>query len=195
MYVRLKDTGKTVTIGETGKGTYCATENCIVGDGTVTKYITGTESNGATLTETDAMMLASGEGVLLNGKAGTYKVYTHSQLAPKKNEDNKLVGCSADTSVPEGAYVMQNQDGKVAFYIVSASDPITCPAGKAYLTGLSSEAKALFFNDGEATGINATAADGEGAEKDIYTLSGVKVNKANLTKGIYIMNGKKFIVK
>ena len=195
MYVRLKDTGKTVTIGETGKGTYCATENCIVGDGTVTKYITGTESNGATLTETDAMMLASGEGVLLNGKAGTYKVYTHSQLAPTKNEDNKLVGCSADTSVPEGAYVMQNQDGKVAFYVVNASDPITCPAGKAYLTGLSSEAKALFFNDGEATGINATAADGEGAEKDIYTLSGVKVNKANLTKGIYIMNGKKFIVK
>ncbi len=194
-YIKLSETGKTVTIGETGKGTYCATENCIVGDGTVTKYITGTEENGTTLTEADAAVLADGEGVLLNGKAGTYKVYTHAKLAPTKNEDNKLVGCSADTSVPTGAYVMQNQDGNVAFYVVNASAPITCPAGKAYLTGLSSEAKALFFNDSEATGINATAADGEGAEQDIYTLSGVKVSKANLTKGIYIMNGKKFIVK
>ncbi len=194
-YIKLSETGKTVTIGETGKGTYCATTNCIVGDGTVTKYITGTEENGTTLTEADAAVLADGEGVLLNGKAGDYKVYTHAKLAPTKNGDNKLVGCSADTSVPEGAYVMQNQDGNVAFYIVNASAPITCPAGKAYLTGLSSEAKALFFNDSEATGINATAADGEGAEQDIYTLSGVKVSKANLTKGIYIMNGKKFIVK
>ncbi len=194
-YIKLTDTGNTVTIGETGKGTYCATANCIVGDGTVTKYITGTESNGTTLTETDAAVLAEGEGVLLNGKAGDYKVYTHSKLAPAKSEDNKLVGCSTATTVPTDAYVMQNQGGNVAFYIVSATDPITCPAGKAYLTGLASGAKALFFNDSEVTGINQAEANSEETTGDIYTMSGVKVNKANLTKGIYIMNGKKFIVK
>ncbi len=194
-YIKLADTGNTVTIGETGKGTYCATANCIVGDGTVTKYITGTEENGTTLTETDAAVLAEGEGVLLNGKAGDYKVYTHTKLAPTKNEDNKLVGCSAATTVPTDAYVMQNQGGNVAFYIVSTTDPITCPAGKAYLTGLASGAKALFFNDSEVTGINQAEADSEETTGDIYTMSGVKVNKANLTKGIYIMNGKKFIIK
>ncbi len=192
-YIKLTDTGKTVTITEAGKGTYCATANCVVGDGTVTKYITGTEENGTTLTETDAAVIAEGEGVLLNGKAGEYKVYTHSLLAPTKNESNKLVGCSEATSVPAGAYVMQNQTSGVAFYIVTDADPITCPAGKAYLKDMSSQSKALFFSDSETTGIDNIGADT--ASDDIYTLSGVKVNPADMTKGIYIKNGKKFIVK
>ncbi len=192
-YLKLTDTGNTVTITEAGKGTYCATANCVVGDGTVTKYITGTEENGTTLTETDAAVIAEGEGVLLNGKAGEYKVYTHSLLAPTKNESNKLVGCSEATSVPAGAYVMQNQTSGVAFYIVTDADPITCPAGKAYLKDMSSQSKALFFSDSETTGIDNIGADT--ASDDIYTLSGVKVNPADMTKGIYIKNGKKFIVK
>lgn len=50
---------------------------------------------------------------------------------------------------------------------------------------------------GETTGIQAV--EGEKAEKaqGVYTLSGVKVadNTANLAKGLYIVNGKKFIQK
>ncbi len=194
-YLKLTDSGKTVTIGEDGKATYCAEANCIIGDGTVTKYITGTESNGTTLTEKDAQVVAAGEGVLLNGKAGDYKVYTHSLLEAAKNADNKLVGCAEATTVPAGAYVMQKQNNCVAFYLVAESTTITCPAGKAYLSALSSDAKALFFVDGETTGINSAEISSEETTGDIYTLSGVKVNKADLTKGIYIMNGKKYIVK
>ncbi len=194
-YLKLTDSGKTVTIGEDGKATYCAEANCIVGDGTVTKYITGTESNGTTLTEKDAQVVAAGEGVLLNGKAGDYKVYTHSLLEAAKNADNKLVGCTETTTVPAGAYVMQKQNNCVAFYLVAESTTITCPAGKAYLSALSSDAKALFFVDGETTGIDSAEISSEETTGDIYTLSGVKVNKADLTKGIYIVNGKKYIVK
>lgn len=50
---------------------------------------------------------------------------------------------------------------------------------------------------GETTGIQAI--EGEKAEKaqGVYTISGVKVadNTANLAKGLYIVNGKKFIQK
>lgn len=50
---------------------------------------------------------------------------------------------------------------------------------------------------GETTGIQAIV--GEKAVKDqgVYTISGVKVadNTANLSKGLYIVNGKKFIKK
>ena len=193
-YLPLTESGS-VEIGTDGKATYCATANCIIGDGTVAKYITGTEENGSTLTEVDAPIIAAGEGVLLSGEAGSYKVYTHAKLAPTKNANNKLVGCSSATTVPAGAYVMQKQDNCVAFYIVSESASITCPAGKAYLQAMSTEAKALFFYGDEATGIGAVEANAEETNGDIYTLSGVKVNKANLTKGIYIVNGKKYIVR
>lgn len=193
-YLPLTESGS-VEIGTDGKATYCATANCIIGDGTVAKYITGTEENGSTLTEVDAPIIAEGEGVLLSGEAGSYKVYTHAKLAPTKNANNKLVGCSSATTVPAGAYVMQKQDNCVAFYIVSETASITCPAGKAYLQAMSTEAKALFFYGDEATGIGAVEANAEETKGDIYTLSGVKVNKANLTKGIYIVNGKKYIVR
>ena len=193
-YLPLTESGS-VEIGTDGKATYCATANCIIGDGTVAKYITGTEENGSTLTEVDAPIIAEGEGVLLSGEAGSYKVYTHAKLAPTKNANNKLVGCSSATTVPAGAYVMQKQDNCVAFYIVSESASITCPAGKAYLQAMSTEAKSLFFYGDEATGIGAVEANAEETNGDIYTLSGVKVNKANLTKGIYIVNGKKYIVR
>ena len=193
-YLPLTESGS-VEIGTDGKATYCATANCIIGDGTVAKYITGTEENGSTLTEVDAPIIAAGEGVLLSGEAGSYKVYTHAKLAPAKNANNKLVGCSSATTVPAGAYVMQKQDNCVAFYIVSESASITCPAGKAYLQAMSTEAKSLFFYGDEATGIGAVEANSEETNGDIYTLSGVKVNKANLTKGIYIVNGKKYIVR
>ncbi len=196
-YIKLTDTNNTVTIGADGKGTYCTSANCIIGDGTVTKYITGTEdANSTTLTEIDAPILASGEGVLLRGKAGSYKVYTHDKLAPTKSTKNILVGCSEAKQVPEGSYVMQKQSDVVAFYVVTSDASITCPAGKAYLNlPKSNEAKALFFIDSETTGIDAVETTSEEPTGDIYTLSGVKVNKANLTKGIYIVNGKKFIVK
>ncbi len=194
-YIKLTESDKTVTIGEDGKATYCAEADCIVGDGTMTKYITGTEDNGTTLKEVSAPILAEGEGVLLNGAKGTYKVYTHSLLKATKNANNKLVGCTEATTVPTYAYVMQKQNNSVAFYLVTESTNITCPAGKAYLSALSSEAKALFFVDGETTGIDSVEISNEETTGDIYTLSGVKVNKANLTKGIYIVNGKKYIVK
>lgn len=60
----------------------------------------------------------------------------------------------------------------------------------------STTAYSLSFG-GETTGIQAI--EGEKAEKaqGVYTISGVKVadNTANLAKGLYIVNGKKFIQK
>lgn len=194
-YIKLTDTGKTVSIGKTGRGTYCATEKCVIGDGSVTKYVTGVDETSNILVETTADILAVGEGVLLNGAEGTYTVYTHERLNPTAETANKLVGCTEATTVSTGCYVLQNLNNKVAFYCVSADDPITCPAGKAYLQLDASEAKALFFNDGTATAIGSIEADGDATRHDIYTLSGVKVNGDSLTKGIYVVNGKKYIVK
>lgn len=53
----------------------------------------------------------------------------------------------------------------------------------------------VFSPAGETDGIaNVNAADKTNADAPIYNLSGMRVNKNNLQKGIYIQNGKKFVV-
>lgn len=42
---------------------------------------------------------------------------------------------------------------------------------------------------------NVNAADKANADAPVYNISGMRVNKNNLQKGIYIQNGKKFVVK
>ena len=73
-------------------------------------------------------------------------------------------------------------------------------AGKAYLSVTSTPAQPAAVQgyrlDGnEVTGIEAVEAANENAV--IYTISGVRVNaeKGNLPKGLYIVNGKKVLVK
>lgn len=101
-----------------------------------------------------------------------------------------LTGVYAATEIESG-YVLQNLDNKVAFYQVSASDPITVPANRCYLTLPNPSVKALVFPDGTQTSISAIQAADEKAV--MYDLSGRRVSKA--TKGIYITNGKKVLVK
>lgn len=188
------DEAGTVEIGEIGKATYNTTACVIVGNGTIAKYLTGV--NGVTLIEKDAPVVASGEGVMLIGNPGSYTLYTHSSLAPEKNVENKLVGCATETSVPVDCYVLQKNNEKTAFYKVVVADPITCPAGKAYLNlGSSSSAKALFFGGDETTEINTVDDNKVSLDDDIYTVTGVKVDAKNLTKGIYVVKGRTFIVK
>ena len=77
-------------------------------------------------------------------------------------------------------------------------NPGTIPANKAYLPVLTSylptsaPALTIVFGDDETTGIGATLNDREN-DNVIYDLSGRRV--AQPTKGIYIMNGKKVVIK
>lgn len=108
--------------------------------------------------------------------------------------NGNLTGIYAQTEAPQGSYVLQNhpQSQGVAFYLVGDVKPIVKPF-RAYIPAQSSNAKAIkVVFDGEATAIDGITAD-EGANENVYDLSGRKVVKAH--KGIYIKNGKKVIVK
>lgn len=67
----------------------------------------------------------------------------------------------------------------------------------AYLTVSASLASpALLFDDNEITGIeNLTPAQGETNNGAVYNLQGVRMNGKNLQKGLYIINGKKVVIK
>lgn len=143
-------------------------------------YVTEVTATQATLTETTTV--AAGEGIIISGTPDTYEVpVATTEVA--KSTTNKL----ATGTIAEGDYILY--DGE--FVPCSGG---TLPDGKAYLpkSAISaSSAKALILGFGDATGINeAKAAKADGA---IYSISGVRV--AQPQKGVYIMNGRKVIVK
>ena len=110
--------------------------------------------------------------------------------------DNLLVAVVESTAIEQidgdnTNYVFGKKNGKEAFFKVPAAG-MTVPANNAYLAvPTTSGAKEVIFLGGETTGISNVDADT--VEGDIYTVSGVKVQKAQ--KGVYIVNGKKLIVK
>lgn len=88
-------------------------------------------------------------------------------------------------------YVLNKVDDTLGFYPLNAGK--TLAAGKCYIKiEGASGVKFIGFNIDDATGINAIINDAiiDGA---IYNLSGQRVN--NPTKGIYIVNGKKILIK
>lgn len=66
---------------------------------------------------------------------------------------------------------------------------------RAYLQGSGGEARlGIFYDDGQTTGINGTGrADADSCE--VFDLQGRAVGNVPLTKGVYIKNGKKVVVK
>ena len=104
-----------------------------------------------------------------------------------------------DTPVPEGSYVMSG--GKM-YHLPKAWDGLlgTCW----YITdmGTSSNSKVLAIDgEGGTTDINGivTELPGDNAHEGVYNINGQKVadgtSLKNLPKGIYIMNGKKYVIK
>ena len=81
-----------------------------------------------------------------------------------------------------------NKDGK---FQQGSTTSVPCYAFRAYLTEIPSTARSIDI-DGETTGISNVSL--ENPVKEIYNLNGVRVDKIG-QKGIYIINGKKVIVK
>lgn len=136
---------------------------------------------------------AAGTPLILKGEAGSYflNAYYGEKDAPVSN---LLVGTPDEALTVAGGntYAMASKvkDGAnvVGFYRVQ--EGVVIPRYKAYLNS-SNDVEGFIFE--ETTGIN-TVESAENANQDIYTITGAKVNNA-AQKGVYIMNGKKVVVK
>ncbi len=133
---------------------------------------------------------------------GTADTYTFSGVPGTETAttftSGVLTGVLEKTTVESGNYVLQNQNGTTAFYLVAENgDAITCGAYHCYLNGSAvsgTGVKSITFTFGDdvATRIDAVETE-ETANEAIYDLSGRRVAKAQ--KGIYIVNGKKMVIK
>ena len=194
-----------VTIGATGYATlYYSDMNLIVPEGvtaTTYKVAEGSLAESKTYEPNDVIPAATGV-VLYTVKPATYS-FTITSQAGEADADNMLQGTDAATTISEAGYkyyiLSKSKDGqKIGFYYQNEDgSAVNNGAHKAYLPvpeAAAGGAKGWSF-DGEATGIRSIEA-GAGVENAvIYNLSGVRMNSQNLPKGIYIVNGKKMVVK
>jgi len=156
--------------------------------------------SGSTITFKAVTTVPAREGVLLKSVTGldadqTFDIPVTSGVAAWAADDNAFVR-GANVAVPTTTdsdnhnYVLSTKGGVLGFY--KASDKVV-PSSKAYLQTTIAAARIAINFDDETTGIEnltPTLSQGEGA---IYDLQGRKV--AQPTKGLYIVNGKKVIIK
>lgn len=91
-------------------------------------------------------------------------------------------------------YVLSVNAGAAAFKKIVSGKAATVAAGKAYLQFEEDiEAREFFNLDEESTGISATLKNSEKVNGEYYDLQGRRI--AQPTKGLYIVNGKKVIIK
>ena len=157
----------------------------------VKAYYVSAKGTEATMTAIEAQAIPANQGVILTSETGDA-----ATMVPAAGEtaatitDNQLGhSAGADKTLTAGeGYILGNGTEGTAFYPCQAG---SLPSNKAYLLG--NGQSAIVMNFGNAvTGINTIAAPAS-AKAPIFDLSGRRVVKA--TKGLYIQNGKKVIVK
>ena len=148
------------------------------------------------------------EPLVIKAAAGNYPLWftSSTKVTWKSDGMNALEGTDVATDIPEdNAYYFyglslnaSSDPASVGFYWMNDTGAaFTNGAHKAYLkldknTPAGSQAVNGFPFNGTTTGIEQIEA-GADAKNAIYDLSGRRVNKA--AKGIYILNGKKVLVK
>ncbi len=186
----------TTTINETAKaGTLCLPFAASIPDGV--KAYTLTCSTGATEAEATKLtgIIPANTPVLLNGSGSvTFEGSSAAVDADATNVSGAMTGVFARTQVPADRYVLQYDatDG-LGFYKVE-SDNIYANPFRAYLTASTpSRGLSIVYANDETTGIADVRSSKEEVKGEYYNLKGQRI--AQPTKGLYIKNGKKYIVK
>ena len=161
----------------------------------LTVYSAKVEDGVAKLTEITEPKVTNKKGIILAGTAGqTYDVPFNTEGSTTIN-NNELFGVVEETAVAYSADSKYNyilQDG-----VFKKATGAKLKAGKAYLsttydvTTATGAARLNIVIDGEATGIKAI--ENQKANSQMFDLQGRRV--AQPTKGLYIVNGKKILVK
>lgn len=146
-------------------------------------------STSAKLTEVENGIADANKGYLVMGLSGDQKI-PFADGSSSYTGVNKLVGVTAPTAIASDAKIYVFSEGE--FHPCSGG---TLAAGKAYLdcSGVEGLAKTIFIDFDDTTGIGNISSDEDASNAPIYNLNGMRVQKAQ--KGVYIRNGKKYVVE
>jgi len=197
----------TKTISAAGWATYCSPYPLDFSESienlTDVYIITGSQTPGAesgyvAKTSVKGGTVPANTGLLIKGTAGTLTIPVVASSETNVSA-NKLVGVTANTVIdPNVGYVLMN-DATYGLGFYKNSNAFTVGANTAYLPADfagSNEARFFSLFDDDATGISDATRlnDNEKMTNDnCFDLQGRRV--AQPQKGLYIVNGKKVIIK
>ena len=196
----------TFTIGKAGYATFFTDWTFVMPEGVEGGIVTDAADGNLTVDYHyhAGSIVPANTGLLLKGAAKTY-TYDLSTETPDAPEVNFLKG-SVDGGMTEGEgclfYMLSyDREGKnLGFYWGEKEGAaFKNGAGKAYLAlpqAVASQVRG-FVLDGTTTGISGVTTEANNAPAAVYSLTGVRMGTSTdgLPAGIYIVNGKKVLVK
>lgn len=158
----------------------------------ITVYTAKVNGNYVTLTKVEDGIVPANTGVVLYSEtAKTYEVpFTTTE---NSLEDNDLLISDGNVEGDGSTiFALANKKQGVGFYRVA--EGVAVPAGTPYLT-IEAAAREFFGFGSETTSINGALSIKNGASVDapVYNLNGQRILKP--AKGLYIVNGKKTVIK
>lgn len=179
----------TLNITDAKWGTFVAPFDVTLPAGVKAYTVTGTENN-IVATEPVEGTVTANTPVIVYAETAVTKTY-NGTIHSYDPVGNILVGVFQQTAAPVASYVLQNQTSGVNFYLVSDVQP-TVAASHCYINaGSAANAKVLTIDIDDETGISNVNVNTN--TNTYYDLQGRRVAKT--TKGLYIIGGKKVIVK
>ena len=179
-----------IKLAADGYSTYCSENRLDISKTTgVTAYIVNNVTE-TTVELQEVSVIPAETGFILKGTGSAlYDLYKTEGVADDVS-GNQLHGTLTETLAPSNTFALSTKQGVTGFYPVNTG--LMIPAHKAYLTATGSMARSLSI-DGKVTGILNVDSYVNAIPAEYYSIHGIKVERP--TKGIYIRNGKKVVIK
>ena len=178
---------KIITVGSAGFTTFSSNYGFATSK-EVTAY--GAKYDGSKIVLTPVTEIPANAGVIIEAAEGTHKVPV-IEGASSITSVNDLRVSDGSVTANGHHYALGKKGGVVGF--VKVKNAVTIPEGKAYLYIETPPTSRDFIGfDDETTGIESVKQQAK-ADNQYFNIAGQRV--AQPTKGLYIVNGKKVIIK
>jgi len=178
--------GRLVEVGSAGYSTFSA--NKAVKMRNVIAY--AAKYSGGNVVLTPVTEIPAGAGVIIEAAEDNYKVPVIESASSIASVNDLQVSDGTVTGNGSTIYALGKKGGVVGF--VKVKSGVTIPAGKAYLTIPAGARDFIGFDDDDVTSIKSVEQAAK-VDNQYFNLAGQRVSQP--TKGLYIVNGKKVILK
>ena len=190
----------TLTISDAGYATFYDVQSREIPNGLTVYTVQSYTGNQLDLTEYNGSNIPPATGVLLKGDAGTYNLWPRYD-GNSSISGNMLYGTASEQTItsPTGSYyyyklAKDNTNGLGWYWGAADGGVFTNGAHKAYLAVSQAIGTRGFIGlDDGTTAIEGIVKNAEITDGVYYNLQGQRVD--NPKKGLYIVNGKKVVIK